>query len=786
MNEMVKTLANLCFDGLYNYGKTITNRISKSGRELREERRAQFTLYHVIKVFKLWDLPNIIQLYENDLTIWNIRIQDFNNLNFVTIALCPVSPSEFERFKAFLRHLISNWSREIKVQKLDNGHLSFVVTHPAPVLLHIFPRDHTEFDEHSRYSTLKSSHVKTVSKMISLIIEEFCLCILNKPEKLSGNIGEKRQTEETTREQNPDEYPLFPRNDIFTTDYYYYHNIPSDVLHQQLDQTYISACNISQKSQFQFQFEHHWLPFNSLSCQSLQNESSEVERLKAENETIKKSIETLTYAFEGQRTVLQPKINKLIDQNKKMAVIISEKEDEKEEMFLEIGRLNVELTRIQNAKKRDELFNKTYKFQSASTQTSGISEWSNASLDARISSDQTTEVRNNQVESHYGQESLNETASLTDMPHTAVDGNIHNNYKLLLLRISHNLLKEDVLKLKQWVDTEFEIDVSGSVSAIFFELDRKKIISITNLSRLKKFFEDNLRYDFVHLIDYYLLGEYSQLKSVKPNEGFGSFNLGSNAQNGLTSQRFGHSPSAQRSSRSTTRGSFTGLSRGPANELRDNAHGYQGIFHGLSQVNSRDIGGNTGGISSSTQHTQRSVARNGPGSNTRSRHPVTSSSCGKETASNSSNTSQGLVVTDGGRREHGEVQASSRTVRGDQISTSRGSIGHKLSKFQPPDADEDGQWLCSHYKRRCYVKFECCNKFWPCHRCHNNQSTCGRRKLKSRDTKQIKCFACGQEQPFAHHCSRCNAKFARYFCGQCKHLTGTDDNPYHCEKCGIC
>ena len=655
MNEMVKTLANLCFDGLYNYGKTITNRISKSGRELREERRAQFTLYHVIKVFKLWDLPNFIQLYENDHTIWNIRIQDFNNLNFVTIALCPESPREFERFKAFLRHLISNWSREIKVQKLDNGHLSFVVTHPAPVLLHIFPRDHTEFDEHCRYSTLKSSHVETVSKMISLMIKEFCLCILNKPEKLSGNIGEKSQTEETTREQNPDEYPVFPRNDIFTTDYYYYHNIPSGVLHQQLDQTYISACNISQKSQFQF--EHHWLPFNSLSCQSLQNESSEVERLKAENEKIKKSIETLTYAFEGQRTVLQPKINKLIDQNKKMAVIISEKEDEKEEMFLEIGRLNVELTRIQNGKKRDELFNKTYKFHSASTQTSGISEWSNASLDARISSDQTTEVRNNQVESHYGQESLNETASLIDMPHTAVDGNIHNNYKLLLLRISHNLLKEDVLKLKQWVDTEFEMDTSGTVNAIFLELDRKKIITITDLSRLKKLFEDNLRYDFVHLIDCYLLGEYSQLKIAKPSERLGSFNPGSNAQNGLTSQRFGHSPSAQRPSRSTTRGRSTGISHDSTDQSRDNAHGhgYQRTFQGLSQVNSREIGGNAGGISSSTQyHTQRSIALNGPGSDTRRPHPVTSSSCGKETVSNSSTTSQGVVVTDGGRREHGE------------------------------------------------------------------------------------------------------------------------------------
>ena len=56
------------------------------------------------------------------------------------------------------------------------------------------------------------------------------------------------------------------------------------------------------------------------------------------------------------------------------------------------------------------------------------------------------------------------------------------------------------------------------------------------------------------------------------------------------------------------------------------------------------------------------------------------------------------------------------------------------------------KWLCNHYKRKCMVKFECCNKYWPCHRCHNEQSTCGRRKLKSRDTTMIKCVECGKEQ----------------------------------------
>ena len=60
------------------------------------------------------------------------------------------------------------------------------------------------------------------------------------------------------------------------------------------------------------------------------------------------------------------------------------------------------------------------------------------------------------------------------------------------------------------------------------------------------------------------------------------------------------------------------------------------------------------------------------------------------------------------------------------------------------------EWLCNHYKRRCYVKFECCDQYWPCHRCHNNESTCGRRKLKSRDTLMVKCAECVKEQQVTH------------------------------------
>jgi hypothetical protein len=653
MNKMAsssKNLTSLCLDVLYDCGKTITNHVSKSG----EEQRVQSTLHRLMKVFKLWNQPNFIQRYKNDNIKWIILIQDVNNPEHsVTLTLCLESSGEFERFEAFLRHLNSNWFQDIKVQKLDDaGSLSFLVTHPAPVLLHIFPQDAANLDEHSSFSTSKSSNVETVSKIISPLVKDFCLCILNKPENLSRYAGEKRQTKETTRSQSPDEYRVLrkSRNDILATDFYY-HNTPSDVLLEQLTQAYISASNGSQNSQSQF--EENWLASDSYSYQRAQKQSSVIERLEAENVKLKRIIETLSHKIKTKTTLSQLQINELIEENKKMVMTLAKKEAEIEETFLELGRLSVELTRVQNEKKREELFNKTYKFHSASTQTSGISEWSTTSLDARVSSDQTREVRNNQVENRHGQESLNETASLTDIPHTAVDGNIHNNYKLLLLRISHALLADDVLKLKQWVESQFEIDTSGSVSAILLELDRKKIITITDMNRLKKFFEDNLRFDFVYLIDSYLLGEYSQLKIPKPSER--SFSRGGNAQNGLSSQRFGHLPSAQWPSRSTARGHSTGT----ADQSRGTAPGFQRQFQG-SRANSREIG-DTAGISSSTQHaTQRSVARNGPGSDTRRPHPLprTSTSSGKETLI-SSTASQGVVVTDGGRQEDAEGRLNS-------------------------------------------------------------------------------------------------------------------------------
>ncbi|XP_046851714.1 uncharacterized protein LOC124445038 [Xenia sp. Carnegie-2017] len=102
---------------------------------------------------------------------------------------------------------------------------------------------------------------------------------------------------------------------------------------------------------------------------------------------------------------------------------------------------------------------------------------------------------------------------------------------------------------------------------------------------------------------------------------------------------------------------------------------------------------------------------------------------------------------------------------------------------------EGRNYPCEHYNRYCTVKFSCCSSFWPCHRCHNAQTTCAQRKLKSRDIRQIKCRRCGLVQDFpkeSPHCVGCNLKFAEYFCAICQHLTDKRNHPFHCDKCGIC
>ncbi|XP_028409403.1 uncharacterized protein LOC114532005 isoform X2 [Dendronephthya gigantea] len=376
-----------------------------------------------------------------------------------------------------------------------------------------------------------------------------------------------------------------------------------------------------------------------------------------------------------------------------------------------------------------------------------------------------------------------EFISLSNKPSTSVAAILYNNYKILLLTLAQGLLSSDVIKLKHWASQNFSIENASNASDVFFKLDEKGAINAEDLSNLCVFFKSIIRYDLLHMIDLFLLGDYSLLRQVP-------------------------GPKIRQAGRSTSRYLNVSIFNGeiPIPTAGGNAG---------DQATRKPLGSNMAAFPSSLKNQNTSSNSKVPFRSRNENQPAAHEQQElKSTATGfSSSKVTDVVVPDGPISYERRRMTANPLIKTNQSlpNNSRnlqtfGSNGLKLSKPQRRDTeinkgfnsrnpdtsrnhqalDQDDNWLCSHYKRHCYVKFECCDKFWPCHRCHNNQSTCGRKKLKSRDTKMVKCVYCNKEQPFGEFCCNCNAKFANYFCGLCLHLTGKDDHPYHCEKCGIC
>ena len=343
-----------------------------------------------------------------------------------------------------------------------------------------------------------------------------------------------------------------------------------------------------------------------------------------------------------------------------------------------------------------------------------------------------------------------ESISLSNPPRSgpSVATTLFNNYKFLLLLLALNLLSSDVVKLQDWAAQNFSINNPRNATDILLQLDEKGAINASDLHQLSDFFESIVRFDLVHVIDAFRLGDYNLLRQFS-----------------IKTKR---------------------KSRNPANN--------NGAQNSLPQTQPQSLRN-----FSDTANSTQSVCslRNQPMTSTQ---PIPYKPTTRSTPVRMAEVAVSANSLFAKERRTASKNAQTRTTPSSSNSAGNTSTVSsnlsKHSKFQHPDreqrnsprwdTDSDDNWLCSHYKRHCYVKFECCDKFWPCHRCHNNQSTCGQKKLKSRDTRMLKCVYCNKVQQFGEHCCNCGAKFANYYCGLCKHLSGKDDHPYHCEKCGIC
>lgn len=90
---------------------------------------------------------------------------------------------------------------------------------------------------------------------------------------------------------------------------------------------------------------------------------------------------------------------------------------------------------------------------------------------------------------------------------------------------------------------------------------------------------------------------------------------------------------------------------------------------------------------------------------------------------------------------------------------------------------------CAHYKRRAQFVTPCCNKFYMCRYCHDENET----HLFNRKTvTELICTECNTRQRVQAECENCGVRFGRYTCLVCNLFDDEDRNQYHCEGCGIC
>ena len=183
----------------------------------------------------------------------------------------------------------------------------------------------------------------------------------------------------------------------------------------------------------------------------------------------------------------------------------------------------------------------------AAMQTVEVNPPSNIEIQPAVSVDQEL-LQNDEVPVP---ESSRMRVRLAYVPSTAVERHIYNNYKLLVLMISAMLLCSEVEKFKEWARNMYRVDISSHLFEGLLELDQKGIISASDLTNLKEFFEKLLRFDLVHLIDYFIEDDYTSLKgcasSIKNNDpsrntrtaGLGATSSIANPKRSLTLGRWG-------------------------------------------------------------------------------------------------------------------------------------------------------------------------------------------------------------------------------------------------------
>ena len=104
----------------------------------------------------------------------------------------------------------------------------------------------------------------------------------------------------------------------------------------------------------------------------------------------------------------------------------------------------------------------------------------------------------------------------------------------------------------------------------------------------------------------------------------------------------------------------------------------------------------------------------------------------------------------GSREREQAVRTGVEDLRNQEEST-QDNAETESQPIQRP-VQETPRPVCSHYQRRCLVRFPCCGKFYPCHRCHNESKDCSDDKARASNATHIRCNICYHEQVVRCEC----------------------------------
>lgn len=90
---------------------------------------------------------------------------------------------------------------------------------------------------------------------------------------------------------------------------------------------------------------------------------------------------------------------------------------------------------------------------------------------------------------------------------------------------------------------------------------------------------------------------------------------------------------------------------------------------------------------------------------------------------------------------------------------------------------------CSMFKSECLIFAECCQQYYCCYKCHDEQNN--HYINQERNLSHIKCRQCNTINEISNKCSHCHIQFNKSHCQKCK-LWFNCDKTFHCDGCKMC